>query len=178
MRNTVIINLFSGPGCGKSTSAAQLFYELKKRNYDVELTNEYAKWLVYEENYKKIKNQLYLFSKQHNQIFRLNDVVDIVIMDSPLILSAIYDLDQSRELKDIILYEHNKFSNKNYFIERTTDYVQEGRYHNLEQAVEVDNKILNFLDTNSIPYDKVNLTNLIERIFTDLNIPYEINEKV
>ena len=155
MRNTVIINLFSGPGCGKSTSAAQLFYELKKRNYDVELTNEYAKWLVYEENYKKIKNQLYLFSKQHNQIFRLNDVVDIVIMDS-----------------------HNKFSNKNYFIERTTDYVQEGRYHNLEQAVEVDNKILNFLDTNSIPYDKVNLTNLIERIFTDLNIPYEINEKV
>lgn len=164
-----IVNLYSGPGSGKSTTAAHIFYELKRRHVNVELTNEYAKWLVYEENYRKVKNQLYLFSKQHNQVFRLLDKVDYIIMDSPLILSAIYDAEQSDALKNIILHEHNKFRNINFFIERETDYQQDGRYHKLEEAIEIDNKILNFLDTNGIPYIKVKL-NSVDKILEHLKI--------
>lgn len=165
-----IINLFSGPCAGKSTAAAHLFYELKKRHQNVELTNEYAKWLTYEENYKKIKNQLYLFAKQQNQIYRLLDKVDIIIMDSPLILSSIYKIEDSKALDDIILYEHNKLNNLNYYIKRETDYVNEGRYHSEDQAKEVDEKILAYLKDNKIEYKEISYKNAIEEILKDLNI--------
>lgn len=166
---TIIINLISGPGCGKSTTSAQLFYELKKRHINVEITNEYAKGLTYEENYKKIKNQLYLFAKQQNQIYRLNGIVDIIIMDSPLILSAIYDLNKSEELKNLIMYEHNKLKNLTYFLERETEYKSEGRYHNLDEAIEVDTKILSFMDEYKVEYKKVRISNIINTILNDLS---------
>jgi len=169
MNKTVIINMLAGPGVGKSTQSAHLFYELKKRHINVEITNEYAKFLVYEESYKKIKNQLYLFAKQHNQIYRLNGIVDIIIMDSPLILSAIYDLNKSSELKDLIMYEHNKLNNLTYFLQRETEYKAEGRYHNLEQAIEVDNKILSFMDENKVEYKRVGISNIVNTILEDLS---------
>jgi len=40
---TKVINLFAGPGAGKSTTAAGLFAEMKRANVDVELVTEYVK---------------------------------------------------------------------------------------------------------------------------------------
>ena len=34
MKNTLLINIYGGPGAGKSTAAAGVFYELKKNGYD------------------------------------------------------------------------------------------------------------------------------------------------
>ncbi len=170
MKKAIVINMFGGPGSSKSTTAAQLFYELKKRHKNVELTNEYAKWLTYEENYKKIKNQLYLFAKQQNQIYRLLEKVDVIIMDSPLILSSIYSIDGAPALNGIVLHEHNKLNNLNYFIKRETDYVNEGRYHSAEQAIEVENKILKYLKDNNIEYKEITYSTAIETILKDLNI--------
>ena len=51
---TVVINLFGGPGCGKSTIAAELFAILKKQGYEVELVTEYAKDKVWEESLKSV----------------------------------------------------------------------------------------------------------------------------
>ena len=45
---TQIISLHSGPGTGKSTSAAQLFAELKQRHCSVELVREYVKKWAWE----------------------------------------------------------------------------------------------------------------------------------
>ena len=174
--NTIVINLFGGPGISKSTSSAKLFYELKTRHYNVELTNEYAKSLVYEESFKKIKNQLYLFAKQHNQIFRLNGVVDIIIMDSPLILSSIYDVNQSVHLRNLILDEHNKLNNLNFLIERQTEYKEEGRYHTLEEAKEVDVKIKTFLQTNNIEFIPVTISNIMEVVFSKLKSYEKFNQ--
>jgi adenylate kinase family enzyme len=38
-----VINLFGGPGCGKSTLAARIFSILKLKDISCELINEYAK---------------------------------------------------------------------------------------------------------------------------------------
>ncbi len=43
-----VINLWAGPGAGKSTTAAGLFNLMKIRGYNVELVTEFAKEMVYE----------------------------------------------------------------------------------------------------------------------------------
>ena len=40
MKNTLIVNLFGGPGTGKSTLMARIFSELKVQGYDCEMVTE------------------------------------------------------------------------------------------------------------------------------------------
>jgi len=58
---TIHINLWAGPGTGKSTMAASIFAELKWNKIDCELVSEYAKQIVWEESYTKLNNQNWLF---------------------------------------------------------------------------------------------------------------------
>ena len=39
---TKVINLFGGPGAGKSTIASGLFYHMKIAGYNVEMTGEWV----------------------------------------------------------------------------------------------------------------------------------------
>ena len=43
MKHTIVVNLIGGPGSGKSTTAAGLFYNLKKLGINCEMALEYAK---------------------------------------------------------------------------------------------------------------------------------------
>jgi len=88
---TTIINLIGPPGTGKSTIASELFAKMKWNGFDVELVSEYAKELVWEERSETIKNEVYLFAKQHHRIFRLLGKVEYIITDRPLMLSLLYN---------------------------------------------------------------------------------------
>lgn len=79
-----------GPGIGKSTIAASLFTKMKELGYSAELASEYAKELVYEKSYDKMKDQVYLLGKTFHKLYSLKNNVDFVISDSPLLLSMIY----------------------------------------------------------------------------------------
>ena len=46
--NTLVINLFSGPGVGKSTTAAMVFAKLKMNGVDCEMALEFAKEKVWD----------------------------------------------------------------------------------------------------------------------------------
>ena len=90
MSKALVINLFGGPGCGKSTTMARLFADLKARGFNVEMVSEFAKDLVYEQRQETMKDELYIFAKQHHRLFRVADKVDIIITDRPLLLTNIY----------------------------------------------------------------------------------------
>ena len=60
MNNTLVINLFGGPGCGKSTTMARIFADLKIQGYNAEMVSEFAKDLVYEQRQETMKDELYL----------------------------------------------------------------------------------------------------------------------
>jgi len=45
---TTVINILGGSGCGKTTTAAGLFYEMKKQRISCELVQEFVKIWAYE----------------------------------------------------------------------------------------------------------------------------------
>ena len=53
----VVINLFGGPGCGKSTAASYIFSKLKMLGINAELATEFAKDKTWEGNMKAITCQ-------------------------------------------------------------------------------------------------------------------------
>jgi nicotinamide riboside kinase len=150
--NTLTINLFGGPGTGKSTLCAKIFVALKMQGFEVEMAPEYVKDLVWEESFKKIENQLYIFGKQHNRIYRLLRKVKVIITDSPLLNSIIYYSGDNPHFIPMVLWEHNAMNNLNFYIPRTFEYVENGRTQNLDGAKEVDRKYEEFLKQHNIPY--------------------------
>jgi ABC-type oligopeptide transport system ATPase subunit len=162
-----IINLFAGPGSGKSTTAAGLFYLMKSKQHNVELVTEYAKDLTWEERAKTFDNQIYIFAKQYHRLFRLQDKVDWVITDSPLLLSVVYAKQVTQSFTQLVLDTWNAQENISFFLERVKPYSNIGRVHSFEQAKEVDIKVKDLLDYYKIPY---------KSILGDFNAPEDIYE--
>ena len=59
----IVVNLYGGPGSGKSTTAAGIFSELKMLGLNTELVTEYAKDKVWEKHESILDNQIYVFAK-------------------------------------------------------------------------------------------------------------------
>ena len=141
-KDTLVVNLYGGPGSGKSTSAAGLFYLLKRQGVEAEIVTEYAKDLVWEDSAHKLEYQIYVFAKQLHRVHRLLGKVDVVVSDSPTLLSLVYGSDQtSPEFKALVKSEHNKMNTFNVFTTRVKPYNPNGRNETEEEAKIVDEKI-------------------------------------
>jgi nicotinamide riboside kinase len=163
-----IINVFGGPGTGKSVTAAQLFAEMKKQQMNCELVTEFAKELVYDESYRVMENQIWIFANQHQRMHRLKDKVDFIITDAPLFNSIVYSGkgEENKEFHQFVLREFNKYDNLNIYLERETTYRQEGRYQDENGAKEIDNEVLRCFDYFDINYVKVGLKNVVPTIIS------------
>jgi nicotinamide riboside kinase len=153
--NTIFVNLFGGPGTGKSTICASVFHKLKVMGIETEMALEYAKDVVWEESYKKLDNQIYIFGKQHYRVWRLSGKVQVVITDSPLLNSIVYDKTNNQFLKDLVIHEFKNLNTLNYYIDRDVDYNPNGRMQTMDQALQVDRNYLELLSTNDISYTRV-----------------------
>jgi hypothetical protein len=157
---TKIINLYAGPSAGKSTKSAELFVEMKKRNFKVEYITEIAKSLVYGKDATKLSDQLLVFALQNHEIYKLVGQVDYVISDSPLLLSLVYHKPDSLydflQFKEIVQHTNGKYTNIDIFLERG-DYPFEsyGRLHNEDESKRLDHEILSMLDVLELPYTKI-----------------------
>jgi hypothetical protein len=134
----IVVNLFAGPGVGKSTTAARIFAELKMHGVNCEMALEFAKDKVWEESFKTMDDQIYIFGKQFHKIWRLKDKVDVIICDSPLPISIVYDKENSEALHTLIMEQFNKFDNYNVLLTRSGEYQKEGRVQTEEEAKGVD----------------------------------------
>ncbi len=154
-----VINLFGGPGSGKSRTAARLFADMKDMGLKVELVNEYIKDHMYSGREDAKALQEYIFAKQHHKQHILRGQVDWVITDCPLLLSNIYAPrdDLYHHLENYILGSYNRYNNINIFLNRNHEipYMQYGREQNLEQAMDVDNQIKLYLDSRMVPYTEL-----------------------
>ena len=151
-KKTLLINFYGGPGCGKSTICAGLFYQLKTLGYNCEMALEFAKDKVWEESYKVLDDQIYILGKQFHKLYRLKDKVDIIITDSPILLGAYYQKTRSKALEDLILECRREFNNIDIFLERSTDYDPNGRMQTQEEALKIDDGIKLLLQEKFIEY--------------------------
>lgn len=153
MKYPIVINLLAGPGAGKSTTSAKIFAELKENNINCELVTEYAKDKTWEKSFKTLKNQIYVFGKQHHRLYNLIGEVDVIITDSPLLLSIIYsERGIGSNFHNLVIEEFNKFDNYNILLNRTKKYSEKGRSQTLEQAINIDKKIKKLLCHCDIEY--------------------------
>lgn len=159
------INLFGGPGTGKSTTAAELFVALKTADIKIELVHEYAKDLTYAEDSFKLQDQLHMLAEQHHRLLRLKGKVDVAIHDSPFIMGLAYNTDAlipQKELADLALALHNRYTHINIFLQRDIrlyPYQDYGRNESLEEALVKDKEILELLEKNNLPYTTIKMSN-------------------
>jgi hypothetical protein len=171
MKDTLLINLFGGPGTGKSTMMARLFSELKFDNIDCEMAPEYAKDLVWEGSDNLLRTQqLHLLGEQHRRINRLNGKVSVAITDCPLINFALFIPPTHQVLNALLNEEANVFRHVNILLKRVKPYNPNGRYQTEDQAREMDNKLrviltergFHFYEFESSREGAIELTNFVK----------------
>ena len=142
MKNTLIVNLYGGPGTGKSSGAAYIFSELKMAGIDAEYVTEFAKDKVWENNTEAFKCQFYISGKQSFRISRCFGKVDVIITDSPIVLGKIYaDLIGRPQLGLACLEEADQYpagSTLEIFLNRVKPYNTNGRNQTEEEAKKID----------------------------------------
>ena len=156
MKDTIVVNFFAGPGCGKSTGASWLFSQLKLNGVDCEYVSEFAKDKVWENNGEVFKCEFYITGKQSFKVSRCFGKVDVIITDSPIAISMVYS--ESDKFKAAVLEEFNKYekNNMNILLKRTVPYDSNGRFQTEDEAKNIDDKIKNTLDESEIPYMIIN----------------------
>ena len=142
-----------GPGSGKSTTAAEMFAELKKRGVSCELITEYVKQWAWRGTPITDWDDIYITAKQLRRESACYGKVDYIITDSPLWLGAIYEqiyrpgsqvmsgiadeLRARQEAAGLRIVE--------CFVKRNKPFVQEGRYEDEQAARRVDALCLEWL---------------------------------
>lgn len=141
-----VINLFGGPGAGKSTTAAGVFWLLKNRGLRVELVTEYAKALAWAKRGEELTDQFYIYAKQHHRQHVLKGQVEFVITDSPLLLTLLYVGDlEPLSYHDYVVDIWDTYNNINFFINRVKPYREEGRWQTEQEARFIDQNTLDLL---------------------------------
>lgn len=180
-KNTIVINAFAGPGAGKTTSCLEIAEKLKKQGFVTEYVQEYAKELVYDNHLTMLdghyEHQFAILNEQMKRINRLYGKVDFIVTDSPILLNNTY-LNEDKNTKvysaytDCVNKLYGLYNNFNYFVERDTSaFEKEGRIHNLEQSIAIDNELKNMLHNNQIDFD-VYTHATIDNIVRDSTIIY------
>lgn len=156
---TKIINLYGGPGTGKSTTAAALFAEMKFRGVNCEYIQEFAKDKAWEfgnmqGSPKILDAQEFIFAEQHFRIRRCATEVDLLITDSPLLLGLVYTREDFPlpSLRAVIREAHDLYDNLNIFLTREKPYNPAGRFQTEEEAKLKDVEIRNMLDEQLQPH--------------------------
>lgn len=118
-------------GSGKSTVASYLFAEMKAKGIEVELVTEVAKDLVWDEDYKRLNNQVYVFSTQLQRVDRLIGKVEYIITDSPLLMQVGYykqrNLPAPKHFKKLCIAYNKRYDNINIWLKDNKELSQIGR---------------------------------------------------
>jgi len=158
MTNHLIVNFFGGPGVGKTTASAELFISLKKNNVDAHLVGEFAQECVLEGNVDSLNDQLYIFGNTYHRLRSAYQQATVTVIDSPILLSCIYQEGLPDLFNQLVLAMHERFRNLNVLLERTDGYNHSmmGRVHSLSESVGIDKQIERMLEQYEVPFVRQN----------------------
>lgn len=148
MLSLKVINLWSAPGTGKSTTAAGLFNIMKMHGHSVEYVAEVAKDLVWSKDWMGLSHQPSIFGAQDYRLRRLEGQVEWAITDSPLPMACAYLGEEwgglDGWLADATWHAFDRYHNVNVLLHRNPGhkYDPKGRMQeSLEESMKLDNVI-------------------------------------
>lgn len=146
--------MWAGPGSGKSTTSAGLFYLMKHAKINCELVSEYAKDLTWSGRHQMFVDQDYIFAKQHHKIRRLAGQAKYAIIDSPLAMQLVYTPKSfPASFTQFAMDVFNSYNNVNIFVNRVKPYTAIGRNQTEEEARLLDKEIHDFITEKGIAVD-------------------------
>jgi hypothetical protein len=142
---THVINLYGGPGCGKSTTAALLYGGLKLAGANAELVREVAKDYAWDGTHITPLIQREITTKQAYLETRLHGKVDFIVTGAPVLLGLFYARKYGgAELVEGIVRAHYADSTAEHLhfnLCRTKPYNPKGRYQTEDEAKAFDGEI-------------------------------------
>jgi len=160
-KKTTIVSLYGGPGAGKSTSAAYLYYLMKASGVNAELVREYVKDWAWEGRKINTYDQIYFLGKQVSKESMLFGKVDWLVTDCPIFMSQYYasiyctpGLAAGVKAAVSAFYQQTieeGHQHHHVLLHRTNPYVAEGRYQTETEALEIDDGVEKMLYHLKIP---------------------------
>lgn len=152
----IVVNLYGAPGSGKSTIQADIFRRLKQKGYNAEMMTEYAKLLTWESRADALACQPLIFGKNFYEMTIYAKSVDVLVLDSPLLLSALYGRSSAilhpTAFSDAVAAFSAQFTTMDYLLERTTVYDPKGRRQDALESERVHRECVEMLDHYNINY--------------------------
>jgi hypothetical protein len=158
-KQSLVVNLYGGPGVGKSTIATGIvsaFNLVKDKTLiSAELAPEYAKEITWRGIQQLFFDQVYIFAKQQHRLHYLMGKVDVIVTDAPLLNNILYVDPPYPSFPELVLETIRGMENYNILLERVKSYDPVGRNQTEEEAKVFDSKIETLLKKYEMPYRKV-----------------------
>lgn len=155
-KNLIVVNMFGGPGTGKSTCALEVTQKLKKQHRKVEYVDEHCKrWTRTAQKADMFTEQDLILGIQNNKLRSLVGEVDIAVTDTSLLLGLFYRAPWFPQSFDSFLVEtYDSYSNINIFLRRNPDipFDTEGRNEDAAQSIVIDEKCYEYLVNSNKPF--------------------------
>lgn len=144
---TLVVNIYGGPGAGKSTEAAAAYSELKRRGRSVELVREYVKAWAWRGEQIRHWDELYIFAKQLREESTLYGKVDLIVTDRPLGMSVVYEraYAPAGTAAMAVLFDHITAKQQregvhtlDLLMRREKEYSAAGRFESEQEALRID----------------------------------------
>lgn len=143
---TKVINIIGGPGCDKSLYSATLVLNFNLRHKTVETVPDYAKSIVWQQDYQALRNQYLIAQQQFRMIEILDGQVQFLVNECSLPQLLYYNEHYPENICDVaktrkqILEWYGQCQNVNILVQRDPEkkYMRSGRFQDEEQAREVD----------------------------------------
>jgi hypothetical protein len=156
---TKVINIIGGPGSDKSLFSAAIILHLNLRHKTVETIPDYAKSLVWQQNFEVLKNQYFIAQRQFEMLNLLDGQVQFLITECSLPQVMYYNENYADNICDVaktraqIMSWYKQHDNINIFVERgDKKYVHTGRFQDEEQARAIDRGLRSVLVREGMKY--------------------------
>ena len=156
---TRVINVIGGPGCDKSVITAAIVLYLKLREKSVEVIPDFAKSLVWQQNFEVLKNQYFIAQRQFEMLSLLDGQIQYLITECALPQVLYYNENYLDNICDIaktrtqILDWYKQHNNINIVVARgDRNYIRTGRFQDEDQARAIDRGLVELMDREALPY--------------------------
>jgi hypothetical protein len=156
---TKVINVIGGPGCDKSLVTSAIILFLKLHDKTVEVIPDYAKSLVWQQNFEVLKNQYFIAQRQYEMLNLLDGQIQFLITECSLPQVLYYNENYADNICDIgktrtqILEWYKQHNNVNVLVERgDRKYIHTGRFQDEEQAKDIDRGLRGILTREGLRF--------------------------